>query len=55
MPSNLSPFIFFGFSHGIPGKIKNAIDSYAISALVRDIFKLKICVKYANEKTDDII
>ena len=48
-------FEFLGLSHRIPGKIKNAVYNYAISALVPEIFKSEKCVKFANEKTDDII
>ena len=32
-----------GLSHRNPGKIKNAINSYAISALVPEIFKFEKC------------
>ena len=46
---------FLGLSHRIPRKIKNAIYSLEISALVPEIFKLKKCVKYANERTNDVI
>ena len=46
---------FLGLSHRIPGKIKNAGYSSEISALVPEIFKFEKCVKYANERTDDVI
>ena len=38
-----------------PGKIKNAVYRLEISALVPEIFKIAKCVKYAHEKTDDVI
>ena len=44
-----------GLSHRIPGKIKNVAYSYKISALVLEIFKFQKSVKYANERTDDVI
>ena len=44
-----------GLSHRIQGKIKNVVYSVEISALVPEIFKFEKCVKYANERTDDII
>ena len=34
---------------------KNAVYSSEISALVPEIFKLEKCVKYANERTEDVI
>ena len=46
---------FLCLSHGIPGKITNAIYSFKIPALVPEIFKFEKCVKYANERTDDVI
>ena len=46
---------FLGFSHRIPGKIKNAVYSSEISALVPEIFMFEKCVKYANERTEDVI
>ena len=46
---------FLGLSHRIPGKIKNAISSFEISALVPGIFKFEKSVTYANERTDDLI
>ena len=49
------PFEFLGSSHRIPGKIENAIYCLEISALVPEIFKFEKCVKYANERTDDVI
>ena len=45
---------FFGLSHRIPRKIKNAV--YGCKYLiVPEIFTNKYCVTYANEMTDDII
>ena len=35
--------------------MKNAVYRLQISALVQEIFKFKNCVKYANERTDDVI
>ena len=35
---------FLGLSHKIPGKIKNAIFSFEISALVPEIFQFEKCV-----------
>ena len=46
---------FLGLSHRIPGKIKNAVYGFKISALVLEILKFEKCVKYANEGTDDVI
>ena len=46
---------FFGLPHRIPRKIKNAVYHLEISALVREIYRFEKCVKFANEKTDDII
>ena len=47
---------FVGSPHRIPGKIENAIYHLEISALIPEIFKFdNNCVKYANERTDDII
>ena len=46
---------FSGLSHRIPGKIKNAVYSFKISALVAEIRKFENYVKYANERTDNII
>ena len=46
---------FLGLSHKIPGNIKNTIYCLEISALVPEVFKFEKCVKYANERTDDII
>lgn len=46
---------FLGFSHKIPGKIRNAVYSSEIYALVPEIFKFEKCVKYANERTEDVI
>ena len=39
---------FLGLSHRILGKIKKAVYSLEISALVLEIFKFEMCVKYAN-------
>ena len=46
---------FLGFSHKIPGMIRNAVYSSEIYALVPEIFKFEKCVKYANERTEDVI
>ena len=46
---------FLGLSHRIPGKIENAVYRLKMSALVPDIFKVEKCVKYANERTYDVI
>ena len=47
---------FLGLSHRIPGKIKNAVYIFEISALVPEIFtKFEKSAKYANEGNDDII
>ena len=46
---------FLGLSHRIPGKIKNTVYHLEISSLVPEIFKLEKCLKYANERFDDII
>ena len=46
---------FLGLSHRIPRKIKNAVYSLEISAVVPEAFKFEKCVKYANERTDDVI
>jgi hypothetical protein len=35
--------------------MKNAVYRLQIPALVPEIFKFEKCVKYANERTDDII
>ena len=45
---------FVSLSHTIPGEIKNAVYRLKISALVREIFKFENCVKYANERTDEV-
>ena len=45
---------FLGLSHRIPGKIKNVYSS-KVSALVLEKIKFEKCVKYANEKADDVI
>ena len=44
-----------GLSHRKPGKIKNPVYRLEISALVPEIYKFEKCVKYANDKTDDVI
>jgi len=49
------PLNFLGVSHRIPWKNKITHYRFQISALVPEIFKFEICVKYANEMTDDII
>jgi len=36
-------------------KIENAVYGLQISALVPEMFKSEMCVKYANEMTDDVI
>ena len=46
---------FLGLSYRIPGKITNAVYCLEISALVPEIFKFEECVKYANERIDDVI
>ena len=43
-----------GLSHRIPGKIKNAVYSFKVSALVLETIKFEKCVKYANETTGDV-
>ena len=42
-------------SHRIPGNIKNAVYRLEISALVPEIFRFEKCVKYANERIDNVI
>jgi len=42
-------------SHRIPRKIKNVAYRWYISILVLEILKFEKCVKYANERTDDVI
>ena len=49
------PLEFLGLSNRIPGKIKNAVYCFQISALVPEIFKFEKCVKYVNDRTDDVI
>ena len=44
---------FLGLSQKIPGKIKNAVYGFGISALVPEIPKFEKYVKYANERSDD--
>ena len=46
---------FLGVSHRTPQKNKNAVCHLQISALVPEILKFNISVKYANEMADDII
>ena len=53
--SNFYPLNFFVLSHRILGKIKNGIYCLEIPALVLEIFTFEKCVKYANERTDDVI
>ena len=48
-------FAVLGLSDRIPGKIKNAFYRLEISALVPEILKFEKSVKYANERTDDVI
>jgi len=50
-----SPLDFFGLSHRMARKNKNAVYRLQISAFIPEIFKFEKCVKYANEITDDII
>mgnify|MGYP001795705374 CR=1 FL=1 len=49
------PFDFLGVSHRIQWKNKNTVYHLQISALVLEIFKFEKCVKYANERPDDVI
>ena len=49
------PLEFLDLSHRIPGKIKNAVYCFQISALVPEILTFEKCVKYVNERTDDVI
>lgn len=44
-----------GLSHRIQRKIKNAVYCLEISALILEIFKYKKCVKYTNERSDNVI
>ena len=46
---------FLGLSYRISGEITNAAYRLEISALVPEIFKFEKCIKYANERTDDVI
>ena len=46
---------FLGASHTTPWKNKNAVYRLQISALVPELFKFKISVKYANDMADDVI
>lgn len=46
---------FLGLLHRIPGRIKKTVHSFEISALVPKIVKFEKCVKYANERNDDVI
>ena len=50
-----SPLEFLVLSHRILRKIKNAVYRFLISALVPEIFNFEKCVKYVNERTDDVI
>ena len=49
------PLEFLDLTHRIPGKIKNTVYCFQISALVLEIFKFEKCVKYVNESNDDVI
>ena len=49
------PLDFLGVSYRIPWKDKNAVYRLQISASVLEIFKFEKWVKYANERTDDVI
>ena len=49
------PLDFLGVSYRMLSNNENAVYRYQISALVPEIFKCEKCVKYANEKTDDVI
>ena len=46
---------FLGLSHRIPGKVDNAVYRLEISALLPERFQLEKCVKYENERNDDVI
>ena len=46
---------FVGLSHRNQGKIENTVYRLEISALLLEIFKFEKCVKYANDRTDDVI
>ena len=46
---------FLGKSYRIPENNTNAVCRLEISALVPEIFKFEICVKYANEGIVDVI
>ena len=46
---------FLGLSYRIPGKSTNAVYCLEISALVPEIFKFEKCIKFANERIDDVI
>lgn len=46
---------FLGLLHRIPGRIKKTVHSFEISALLPKIVKFEKCVKYANERNDDVI
>ena len=46
---------FLDVSHRSPWQNRNAVYRLQISALVPEIFKFEKCVKYTNEKTDDVI
>ena len=48
------PLELLGLSHRIPGKIKNAVYSFKVSALVLETIKFEKCVKYANERIGDV-
>ena len=46
---------FLGFLHRISGKIKNAFYGFEIFVLLPELFNFGKCVKYANERTHDVI
>ena len=39
----------------ISGKVENAVHHVEISTLVLEVIKFEKCVKYANERIDDVI
>ena len=49
------PLEFLGLSPSVPRKIKNAVYRLQISTLVPEIPQFEKCVKYANERSDDVI
>ena len=48
-------FELLGLSHRIPGKIKNAVYSFEVSALVLETINHEKCMKYANKMTIEVI